>query len=69
MLARSFGDPEPEPEPQFQPSSPPAGTVEIAVRFVADRQSLAVLGEELAAVISAAVQDGFTDGLAEAKRS
>ena len=68
-MVRSFGDPEPVPESEFRPTPPPAGTVEIAVRFVVDRESLAVLGHQLASVVSAAVQDGIAEGVEAARRS
>lgn len=58
---RSFGDPPPVPEPESEFVALPM--MLLPVKLVIDRQSLAQLGYEIAAVVAAAVHDGIRAGI------
>ncbi len=58
---RSFGDPEEPEEPDGEVFTLPL--MLLPVKLVVDRDSLAQLGYEIAAVVAAAVHDGIRAGI------
>lgn len=58
---RSFGDPDVPEDPEGDVFTLPL--MLLPVRLVIDRQSLAQLGYEIAAVVAAAVHDGIRAGI------